>query len=73
MEDSTYKIEKDDLGRIVYYGTACGDYWWKKQFDDNDNCTSYEDSTGFWIKKEFDSEGKELYFENSFGMKRDFR
>lgn len=64
----SYKIKHDSHGRIIFYGTALGDFWWKKEFDDNDNCIYHEDSTGFWVKKEFDENNNEVYFENSFGV-----
>lgn len=70
MDDSTYKIEKDSQGRITKYGTANGDYWWTKVFDDNDNCVYYEDSMGVWVKKEFNAAGEEIFYQNSFGVIR---
>lgn len=68
MEDSTYKIEKDSEGRVVFYGTACGNWWWKKEYDSEDNCIFYLDSTGFWVKKRFNDLREEIYYENSFGV-----
>lgn len=72
MDTDPYKIKKDSEGRIIFYGTANNDYWWKKEFDSEDNCIYYEDSKGFWVKKEFKG-SEEIYFENSFGVKWDKR
>lgn len=71
--DNTYTIEKDSEGRIIYYSTANKDFWWRKAFDEWDNCILHEDSTGFKVEKIFDENGKEIYFKNSFGVIKDFR
>lgn len=66
----SYITEVDDKGRTTYYSTASKNHWWKRQYDQYDNCIYYEDSTGFWVKKEFNENGTEVYFENSYGVKQ---
>jgi hypothetical protein len=40
-------------------------YWYKKDYDSNNNKIYYENSTGFWSKREYDTNGNEIYYETS--------
>ena len=57
---------KDNRGKEIYYENSDG-YWWKKEYDSNNNRIYYEDSYGLWCKKEYDSAGNEIYCEDSNG------
>jgi hypothetical protein len=41
--------------------------------DSEDNKIYFENSDGYWVKREYNSEGKEIYFEDSYGTIYDNR
>jgi len=46
--------------------------WETLTYDQNGNCTKYENSEGFWNKSTYDQDGNEKTFEDSDGEKRGF-
>lgn len=69
MIDSTYEIEYDANGHLVFFKNSTG-WWWRKEYDERDNCVYHEDASGMWVIHKFDEHGNEIYYENYLGFKR---
>ena len=65
-------IIKDSRGNVIYREDS-DKYWVKREFDLNNNQTSFLDSLNYSYKEEFDSNNKRVYYENSRGLIRDNR
>ena len=60
-------IIPDARGNEIYR-EGSNKYWYKQEFDLNNNQTSFLDSLNYSYKEEFDSNNKRVYYENSRGM-----
>lgn len=64
----------DTQWNVLYNESNCLDTnkisWDKSYYNERNNRIYYEDSDGFWYRKEFDEDGKEIFFENSGGLRQ---
>jgi hypothetical protein len=59
-------VIKDSNGKAIYYENSKG-YWYKSEYNSQENRIRYENSNGYWWKSEYDSQGNQIYYEDSDG------
>ncbi len=73
MNAKTFPFRMFDKNGNKIYCEISDNYWYRQEFNLNNQQTSYVDSKEYWGKWEYDKTGKQIYFENSDGLIRDDR
>jgi len=65
---------KNKAGSRIYYEDSDG-YWFKSEYNENENEIYFEDSNGHWYKSEYSKNGNRIYlerFSNEYWYKKEY-